>query len=355
MKKNLLMVSAAALLLATSCSLLPGNSAANVELSAEKKGSKITTDYRKEMRRFVINLSEYARKSDPDFIVIPQNGQAVAWKSKYDENPSNKKNVLYKEYYKAINGTGREDTFYGAGDEDYTPTTEEDSELFVKWCDVYKNQTGADGKKITVLSTDYCKKENFADSYKKNSDKGYIVYPASDRELNNINSLPVYNENSSNINYLSDAKNFLYILNYEKFHSTKDLLKAIQNTNYDLIIMDAYNIDGELFTSDEISSLKTKKNGGKRLVVSYMSIGEAEDYRYYFNSSWVKDGKPRSSAPSWLDKENPEWEGNYKVRYWNSDWQKIIYGNKNSYTAKILNAGFDGVYLDIIDAYEYYE
>ncbi|NPA44475.1 MAG: hypothetical protein GXO49_02970, partial [Chlorobi bacterium] len=81
----------------------------------------------------------------------------------------------------------------------------------------------------------------------------------------------------------------------------------------------------------------------------YMSIGEAENYRYYWQEEW------NTNKPEWLDKENPDWEGNYKVWYWNKDWQNIIYGNDNSYLKKILDAGFDGVYLDIIDAFEYYE
>lgn len=80
-----------------------------------------------------------------------------------------------------------------------------------------------------------------------------------------------------------------------------------------------------------------------------MSIGEAEDYRYYWKEEWA------SNPPSWLDAENPDWEGNFKVRYWDTAWQDIIFGSDSSYMSKIINAGFDGVYLDIIDAYEYYE
>ena len=59
--------------------------------------------------------------------------------------------------------------------------------------------------------------------------------------------------------------------------------------------------------------------------------------------------------PYFLAEENPDWEGNYKVKYWNTDWQNIIYGNNNAYVKKIIDAGFDGVYLDIIDAFEYFE
>ena len=36
--------------------------------------AKPATDYRKEMRRFVIAISQYGKKFDKNFIVIPQNG-----------------------------------------------------------------------------------------------------------------------------------------------------------------------------------------------------------------------------------------------------------------------------------------
>jgi cysteinyl-tRNA synthetase len=53
--------------------------------------------------------------------------------------------------------------------------------------------------------------------------------------------------------------------------------------------------------------------------------------------------------------ENRQWKGNYKGDYWDPDWQAIILGGENAYLDKILAAGFDGVYLDIIDAFEYFE
>ena len=94
-----------------------------------------------------------------------------------------------------------------------------------------------------------------------------------------------------------------------------------------------------------MAALTIKATGGTRLVIAYMSIGEAEDYRYYWQTAW------QAESPAWLAAENPVWAGNYKVRYWDRDWQSIIYGNDDSYLRKILAAGFDGVYLDIIDAF----
>jgi len=135
-------------------------------------------------------------------------------------------------------------------------------------------------------------------------------------------------------------------------------LEAIGQTGYDLIVMDysAAGDDETAFTADQIATLKNSP-GGPKILLAYMSIGEAEDYRFYWNPDWDADddGQPDTGAPAWLDVVNPDWEGNYKIRYWDPGWQAIIYGNPGSYLDKIIAAGFDGVYLDIIDAYGYYE
>jgi cysteinyl-tRNA synthetase len=158
-----------------------------------------------------------------------------------------------------------------------------------------------------------------------------------------------YNENSDDIQNLSEAKNFLYIINPVAYTTKTNFISALNATNYDVILMDYFFNENLEFTVDEINSVKTKHNGGSRLVISYMSIGEAEDYRYYWNSDW------KENPPVWLEGENPDWPGCYEVRYWDTTWQQIIFGNPDSYLDKILSKGFDGVYLDIIDAFEYFE
>jgi len=123
-------------------------------------------------------------------------------------------------------------------------------------------------------------------------------------------------------------------------------LAAIGRTCYDLIIID-YSADGGqdgAFTADQIAALSAGP-GEPRIVLAYLSIGEAEDYRFYWEAGW------RPGDPAWLDAENPNWSGNYKVRYWEPEWHRVVL----TYLDRILNAGFDGVYLDLIDAYEYYE
>jgi cysteinyl-tRNA synthetase len=102
-------------------------------------------------------------------------------------------------------------------------------------------------------------------------------------------------------------------------------------------------------TPEEVKQLRLKPDGTQRLLIAYLSIGEAESYRYYWQEDW------NTTQPYWMEQENKQWEGNFKVRYWEQDWKDILIGNKDSYLKKIVDAGFDGVYLDVVDAYEYFE
>jgi uncharacterized protein (TIGR01370 family) len=65
-------------------------------------------------------------------------------------------------------------------------------------------------------------------------------------------------------------------------------LTAVGATAYDLVVID-YSADGDdetAFTPAEIATLKNSP-GGDKIVLAYMSIGEAEDYRFYWQSEWT--------------------------------------------------------------------
>lgn len=112
-----------------------------------------------------------------------------------------------------------------------------------------------------------------------------------------------------------------------------------------------------MFKKSEVNSLRTA-GLCKTRVLAYLSIGEAEDYRDYWDPQWVDQaGDPIPGvAPSWLGPTNPDWEGNYKVRYWDPEWQQIIVGIGKGTTPieRIAAQGFSGVYLDIVDAYQFW-
>ncbi len=303
-----------------------------------KEDEDIDPYYQQEMKNFVQSISKYAKGINSSFLVIPQNGQELVT---MDGNEDGSPDMTY---LNAIDGVGREDLYFGY-DYDNEPTPEGEIIYMEAFLDICEQNN------VEVLTTDYCWTHSSMDeSYAKNDAKGYISFSAADRELNEVPDYPQqpYNVNSNNINRLSSAQNFLYLLNPEKYPTKQNFINALSSTNYDLLLID-YFFDEQEFSPQEISSLKTKQNGGSRLVIAYMSIGEAEDYRYYWNSDWD------TNQPEWIAFENSDWPGNYVVHYWNKDWQNIIYGNNNSYLKKIIDAGFDGVYLDIIDAFEYFE
>jgi cysteinyl-tRNA synthetase, unknown class len=123
-------------------------------------------------------------------------------------------------------------------------------------------------------------------------------------------------------------------------------LTAIGQAGFDLAVID-YSADGSdetAFTSARIDSLRGGPDGPS-IVLSYLSIGEAEDYRFYWRKGW----KPGN--PAWLGHENPSWPGNYRVVYWDPAWRAVLL----EYLGRILDAGFNGVYCDLVDAYEYFQ
>lgn len=119
-------------------------------------------------------------------------------------------------------------------------------------------------------------------------------------------------------------------------------VEALAAAPFDLLVIDPTG-GGQALTRAEIERIRSRP-GGARTVLAYLSIGEAEDYRPYFRPAW------RQRPPAFLTEENPEWKGNYKVRYWDPAWQALVLAQLE----QILAAGFDGVYLDIIDAYEHF-
>jgi hypothetical protein len=70
---------------------------------------------------------------------------------------------------------------------------------------------------------------------------------------------------------------------------------VVANSSADLMVIDAFSDDGA-FTKAQVEQMRRKPDGSRRIVLSYMSIGEAESYRWYWPN--------RSSV--WLGPENPK-------------------------------------------------
>ena len=112
-----------------------------------------------------------------------------------------------------------------------------------------------------------------------------------------------------------------------------------------LVVIDYAHESGSGSVAHTPAELELMRGGNDKLIVSYLSIGEAEDYRPYWQNSW------NTNPPDFLSASNPEWPDNFKVKFWDPQWQAIIF----DYVDDIVASGFNGVYMDIIDAYQYWE
>ena len=91
------------------------------------------------------------------------------------------------------------------------------------------------------------------------------------------------------------------------------------------------------------------KIGARRLVFALMDIGTAASYAYYWTPGW------REGAPIWISAPTPGDPDRYFVEYWRPEWQQIITGNPNSYLYGVLRQGFDGVILEGLESYRFFE
>ncbi len=139
-----------------------------------------------------------------------------------------------------------------------------------------------------------------------------------------------------------------------------DWVYQIQNPNprtlaragFDVAVMD-YSKDGSERKRFKRSELRKMQRKGVQ-ALAYFSIGEAESYRFYWDRNWVEkvdSNRFTASAPSWLGHTNPDWIGNYKVRYWDPQWRETAL---RPYLDQIIADGYNGVYLDIVDGFEYW-
>ena len=233
-------------------------------------------EYRVAMRSLVADLSAWSKARHPGFVILPQNGHELATSSGDGEGQ------LQADYLAAIDGAGQESLFYGyAGDDQ--PTPPDDTEFLLGLLALYESQG------VQVLVTDYAfDPVKMTDSYDRNSEQGFISFAADHRALDNVPGHPgaPFNSHSGDVTSLAEARNFLYLINPAEFSDRTSYLAALAAVDHDILLLDLFFQDQPL-TAVELEPLRTKAGGGARLLICYLSIGEAEDYRYYWDSDWT--------------------------------------------------------------------
>ena len=293
---------------------------------------------RQEMIKLVQELRQYARAQKSDFVCIGNNGLELMMEKDELVSENELSGMLA-----GFDGMLLESFFYGS-DMESNKRTPLEHRMYLM--DALKRFQGA-GK--PVFNIEYANDpEIMGSAYRQSQRAGLIPLAADRRELNNIPQYPatVWEENASPITKLGEARNFLALFNPDRFETKEEYLQALERSRYDVLIIDA-EYQGERLEPADVARLQRKPNGVRRLVLSYFSIGEAESYRAYWKEEWNK--KP----PAWIVELNQDWEHNYRVKYWAPEWKQILYGSPSAQLDRILQAGFDGVFLDVVDVYQY--
>ena len=142
---------------------------------------------------------------------------------------------------------------------------------------------------------------------------------------------------------LDEVDSWLYLIDVNLDADTVD---QIVESEHDLVVIDFITSEqqNEDFPIGDVVDRFHRADRAK-LVVAYVDIGQAEDYRSYWEPDWgIGD-------PDWIVANDPDgWEGNYPVAYWRDEWHDIWLGD-DGLISQIVDAGFDGVYLDWVEAY----
>jgi uncharacterized protein (TIGR01370 family) len=110
--------------------------------------------------------------------------------------------------------------------------------------------------------------------------------------------------------------------------------KQIAAAPFDVQVVETYSDSGVAFTAAQV---KQMESGGSQ-VFGYFSLGQAEDYRSYFQSL------PKSV----LGPVDPNWPGNYPVAFWTPEWKAVA----EKAIDNMISAGYNGIFFDMVDIYQ---
>lgn len=170
---------------------------------------------------------------------------------------------------------------------------------------------------------------------------------------------------------------------YTQYDGRRAFIDDLAASQWDAFYIDAH-FNMSALTKEEVQTLKRKPQGGRRMVIAYLSIGTTELYRWFadpvmvdpgtgnFMHGTVENGTFIPARERFWDMGIPNWmlwpaySGQYADEatpvWWHPEWRDIIVRGGSPYKStrfnhtpfedgrssidRIVDMGFDGVYLD---------
>ncbi len=276
------------------------------------------------MQDLVIEISRYAKTRKPGFLIVPQNASKLVYEK---GDPYSRRHAGY---FDAIDAIGIEGLFYNG-------TLEPDS-LRIAVLDTFARQKKVFISDYVVNKADapsaleMIRKHGFVPMVRTPENFDYVRIPGkpAPRGVRNI----------------AEVTNYLYLINGSRYADKQSFIEAVSGSGYQLAIIDLF-FHGEAFTADEIAQMRKLPGGGQRILLGYVNIGAAENWRHYWKKDW------KIGAPGFLHRPYHGYKDEAWVKFWDPAWKQILAGKPSSYVDMLIAAGFDGAYLDNVEAYLY--
>jgi cysteinyl-tRNA synthetase len=136
------------------------------------------------------------------------------------------------------------------------------------------------------------------------------------------------------------------------------MVDKLVESHYDMVVLEPTCTNAKLSSFDckgMVHRLQTSQGkwNKRKLVIAYVDVGEAESWRYYWKSSWKKPTETTRGDPNFLVTTDPDkWKDNYPVAYWDDAWKKIMIRDKDSMLNRVIDMGFDGIYMDWVEGFQ---
>lgn len=300
-------------------------------------------DLRQEMRTFTQKISRYAKQRKKNFYVLVSNGEELSMKKDIEDDT---KSYPARTYIRSVDGLLMDGLYLspsGTGNPRNKETLDQQLPLVKR----------AQDAGLPILVIDYAKSLKTAKSTINAALKDKFAPFIANTGPDELDKIPPYpsrplHENGNSILSLTDVQNFIVIRNSQAFGRQDEFALKFHDTNFDLVVVDIFH-GRKVLGKQAVETLKYKKLGARRLVFALMDIGSAASYRYYWKDDW------QEGNPSWLGAPFPRNLDRHFVKYWDPGWQEIIYGNTNSYIYGIIAQGFDGVIIEGVKNYRFFE
>lgn len=312
-------------------------------------GSKLNDDpaipiesipnHRAMLRDIVVELSDYARGRDPDFVVLVRDGadlvrksaREALWEALRDPAAAEAGTLApqgtpQRRFIKALDGIVVDGLYCGEAAKRHDEIIAQVKPLL------------DEGRRL--LSIDSCKGDATARARKRAAADKALVFLAADTRMAAIPARPP-EENAASYTNLTLARNVGFALASEPYDTRAEWVLKLQATNYDVLVIPPFHRGAAPLTAADVASLKYKRLGSRRVLLAHLPLAAIRDTHFHFKKEWTL------GHPAFLAALDPAVPGGYLVDYWDPAWKELVGRSLKG----IIDLGFDGVMFDGGDGY----